>query len=132
MFQRRVEKLLCPCVAQLAVAAGREDLWKALNYQLLLKTRHKKAEVTLANITLETKNFSCISNVEITHNFFLNLACFSLYIYSSMVFTANHGVLVVLLYKMVAPRNTQNVLCLPAIMIITCLCPRFAMQWWWC
>ena len=47
VFQRRVENLLCPCVAQLAVAAGREELWKPLNHQLLLTTRHKRPEVTL-------------------------------------------------------------------------------------
>ena len=45
LFQRRVESRLCPCVAQLAVVAGGEELWKRLNHQLLLKTRHKRPEV---------------------------------------------------------------------------------------
>jgi U3 small nucleolar RNA-associated protein 10 len=49
-FQCRVESHLCPCVAQLAVAAGKEDMWKPLNHQLLLKTRHKTAEVRYAAV----------------------------------------------------------------------------------
>jgi U3 small nucleolar RNA-associated protein 10 len=62
VFQRRVEKLLCPCVAQLAVAAGREDLWKPLNYQLLLKTRHKKAEVRYAVVVVLKEVYSRLGN----------------------------------------------------------------------
>ena len=46
LFQHRVETNLRPCLAQLAVAAGKEMMWKPLNHQLLLKTRHKAAEVT--------------------------------------------------------------------------------------
>ncbi len=44
---RRVETDVATCVANLAVAVGKEDLWQKLNYQLLLKTRHKKSFVSM-------------------------------------------------------------------------------------
>ena len=44
-YQQRVEQHLVPCLAQFAVAAGKDDLWKKLNYQLLLKSRDSNARV---------------------------------------------------------------------------------------
>ena len=44
-YQERVEQQLVPCLSQLAVAAGRDSLWKPLNYQLLLKTRESSPQV---------------------------------------------------------------------------------------
>ena len=43
-YSSRVEHQLSPCLAQLAVAAGKETLWKSLNQQLLLKTKHKSSQ----------------------------------------------------------------------------------------
>ena len=37
-----------PCLSQFAVAAGSDALWKPLNYQVLLKTRHTSAQVRFA------------------------------------------------------------------------------------
>jgi len=45
-LNKRVESVVAECVAHLAVALGKEDLWQKLNYQLLLKTRHKKRYVS--------------------------------------------------------------------------------------
>ena len=53
-YQSRVGEVLRPCVAQLAVAAGGEDLWKPLNHRLLLKTRHCTAEVSSDYSHVET------------------------------------------------------------------------------
>ena len=36
---------LVACVSQLAVAAGKDTLWKQLNNELLLTTRNSKPEV---------------------------------------------------------------------------------------
>ena len=44
-YQQRVEQHLAPCLGQFAVAAGKDDLWKKLNYQLLLKSRDSNARV---------------------------------------------------------------------------------------
>jgi len=46
----RVKTLLVPLLAQLAVAAGDDHLWKALHYQLLLKTRSNAAQVRLGSL----------------------------------------------------------------------------------
>ena len=40
-----IEKHLAPCLSQLAVAAGKDSLWKSLNHDLLMKTRDKSAKV---------------------------------------------------------------------------------------
>ena len=37
-LHERVEEHLMPCLSQLAVAAGRDSLWKPLNCQVLLET----------------------------------------------------------------------------------------------
>ncbi|XP_076364856.1 HEAT repeat-containing protein 1-like [Tachypleus tridentatus] len=47
-YEDRTTKYLVPCVAQFAVAAKDNSLWKSLNYQLLLKTRHSSARVRFA------------------------------------------------------------------------------------
>lgn len=36
----RAENLIIPCIAQFSVATADDSLWKPLNYQILLKTRH--------------------------------------------------------------------------------------------
>lgn len=41
---RAVESII-PCVAQFAVATADDSLWKLLNYQIMLKTRHNDAEI---------------------------------------------------------------------------------------
>ena len=45
-YNKRVESVIAECVAHLAVVLGKDDLWQKLNYQLLLKTRHKKRHVS--------------------------------------------------------------------------------------
>lgn len=44
-LKRRAEEFIIPCVAQFAVATADDSLWKLLNYQILLKTRHNDAEI---------------------------------------------------------------------------------------
>jgi U3 small nucleolar RNA-associated protein 10 len=41
----RAEELLIPCISQFAVATNDDSLWKLLNYQILLKTRHNDADI---------------------------------------------------------------------------------------
>ncbi|XP_059059367.1 HEAT repeat-containing protein 1 [Achroia grisella] len=43
----RAGECLIPCIAQFAVATADDSLWKLLNYQVLLKTRHNDAEIRL-------------------------------------------------------------------------------------
>lgn len=45
VYQTRVTKHLVPCVGQFCVAVGDDTLWKTLNYQILLKTRHSSSKV---------------------------------------------------------------------------------------
>ena len=40
-----IETHLLPCIAQFAVAAGKESRWKPLNRHLLLKTRDTNPQV---------------------------------------------------------------------------------------
>lgn len=47
----RLEAGVTSCVAHLGLAAGKEELWKKLNYQLLLKTRHKSSHVRNLELT---------------------------------------------------------------------------------
>jgi hypothetical protein len=48
-----VSSLLAPCLAQFAVAAADDALWKQLNYQVLLKARHNLPQVSeIENVTL--------------------------------------------------------------------------------
>lgn len=44
-LKTRASELLIPCISQFAVATADDSLWKLLNYQILLKTRHNEAEV---------------------------------------------------------------------------------------
>lgn len=44
-LKKRASDVLIPCVAQFAVATADDSLWKLLNYQILLKTRHNDAEI---------------------------------------------------------------------------------------
>ncbi|KAJ0181615.1 hypothetical protein K1T71_002337 [Dendrolimus kikuchii] len=46
-LKERAEEYIIPCVAQFAVAIADDSLWKLLNYQILLKTRHNDAEIRL-------------------------------------------------------------------------------------
>ncbi|XP_047987936.1 HEAT repeat-containing protein 1 homolog [Leguminivora glycinivorella] len=46
-LKERAGEWLVPCVAQFAVATADDSLWKLLNYQVLLKTRHNDAEIRL-------------------------------------------------------------------------------------
>lgn len=41
----RAAEYLIPCISQFAVATADDSLWKLLNYQILLKTRHNDAEI---------------------------------------------------------------------------------------
>lgn len=46
----RGEVLVVPCIAQFAVAIADDALWKQLNYQILLKTRHNHPQVRLLGL----------------------------------------------------------------------------------
>ncbi|KAL0179914.1 hypothetical protein M9458_025356, partial [Cirrhinus mrigala] len=41
IYKTHITKHLVPCIAQFAVAMGDDSQWKVLNYQILLKTRHR-------------------------------------------------------------------------------------------
>jgi U3 small nucleolar RNA-associated protein 10 len=41
----RGKDIIIPCIAQFAVATADDSLWKPLNYQILLKTRHNDPEI---------------------------------------------------------------------------------------
>ncbi|CAM5101904.1 unnamed protein product [Eretmochelys imbricata] len=47
-FQERVTMHLIPCIAQFSIAMADDSLWKPLNYQILLKTRHTSPKVRFA------------------------------------------------------------------------------------
>jgi U3 small nucleolar RNA-associated protein 10 len=51
VVNRRVKDLLVPLLAQMAVAASDDYLWKALHYQLLLKTRSNSPHVRLGSLS---------------------------------------------------------------------------------
>lgn len=46
-LKARAAEYIIPCVSQFAVAIADDSLWKLLNYQILLKTRHNDAEIRL-------------------------------------------------------------------------------------
>lgn len=48
-LKTRAEEFIIPCVSQFAVATADDSLWKLLNYQILLKTRHNDAEIRLVS-----------------------------------------------------------------------------------
>uniref|UniRef100_A0A667ZDD2 HEAT repeat-containing protein 1 n=1 Tax=Myripristis murdjan TaxID=586833 RepID=A0A667ZDD2_9TELE len=55
VYQQRVSKHLLPCIAQFAVAMGDDTQWKALNYQILLKTRHASSKVRFSSLLMLTE-----------------------------------------------------------------------------
>jgi hypothetical protein len=44
-YHERIEQHVVPALAQLAVAVNHDSLWKPLNYQVLLKTRHHEPAI---------------------------------------------------------------------------------------
>ncbi|XP_055746724.1 HEAT repeat-containing protein 1 isoform X1 [Salvelinus fontinalis] len=52
VYQARVTKHLVPCVGQFCVAVGDDTLWKTLNYQVLLKTRHSSSKVRFSALLM--------------------------------------------------------------------------------
>uniref|UniRef100_A0A673YEQ4 HEAT repeat-containing protein 1 n=1 Tax=Salmo trutta TaxID=8032 RepID=A0A673YEQ4_SALTR len=52
VYQTRVTKHLVPCVGQFCVAVGDDTLWKTLNYQILLKTRHSSSKVRFSALLM--------------------------------------------------------------------------------
>ncbi|XP_077285744.1 HEAT repeat containing 1 homolog l(2)k09022 [Arctopsyche grandis] len=47
---KRAKDLIIPCIAQFAIATADDSLWKPLNYQILLKTRHNDAAIRLLGL----------------------------------------------------------------------------------
>lgn len=41
----RAKNLIIPCISQFAIATADDSLWKPLNYQILLKTRHNDSAI---------------------------------------------------------------------------------------
>ncbi|KAM9425995.1 HEAT repeat-containing protein 1 isoform 2-T2 [Pholidichthys leucotaenia] len=52
VYQQRVTQNLVPCVGQFSVALNDDSLWKALNYQILLKTRHQDSKVRFSSLLM--------------------------------------------------------------------------------
>ncbi|XP_029383324.1 HEAT repeat-containing protein 1 isoform X2 [Echeneis naucrates] len=52
VYRQRVTQHLVPCVGQFAVALADNTLWKILNYQILLKTRHSDAQVRFSSLLM--------------------------------------------------------------------------------
>ncbi|GBN78552.1 HEAT repeat-containing protein 1 [Araneus ventricosus] len=49
-YQERISNYLCSCIARFMAAVSDNTLWKKLNYQILLKTRHDSPIVRFATI----------------------------------------------------------------------------------
>lgn len=49
-LRNRASDIVVPCVAQMAVACTDDTLWKQLNYQILLKTRHSTPMVRMVSL----------------------------------------------------------------------------------
>ncbi|XP_018325766.1 HEAT repeat-containing protein 1 [Agrilus planipennis] len=47
-LEKRAQNLLSPCIVNFVVAVGDDALWKQVNYQIMLKTRHSDWKVRLA------------------------------------------------------------------------------------
>lgn len=62
-FQERVTAHLIPCIAQFSVATADDSLWKPLNYQILLKTRHTSPKVG-SYIRISTGFLCCLRKWE--------------------------------------------------------------------
>lgn len=54
-LKARATEYIIPCVSQFAVATADDSLWKLLNYQILLKTRHNDAEIRLVLLIFKNK-----------------------------------------------------------------------------
>jgi U3 small nucleolar RNA-associated protein 10 len=51
-YHQLMDDYLTPCVAQLAVAAGKEELWKRLNQYLLIMSRNDDPQVRLTTVSV--------------------------------------------------------------------------------
>ncbi|XP_043551503.1 HEAT repeat-containing protein 1 isoform X2 [Chiloscyllium plagiosum] len=51
-YKDRVTNHLVPCIAQFSVAIGDDSVWKPLNYQILLKTRHSSPKVRFSALIM--------------------------------------------------------------------------------
>uniref|UniRef100_A0A8D0CS34 HEAT repeat-containing protein 1 n=1 Tax=Sander lucioperca TaxID=283035 RepID=A0A8D0CS34_SANLU len=51
-YEQRVTQHLVPCVGQFSVALADDALWKTLNYQILLKTRHADSKVRFSALVM--------------------------------------------------------------------------------
>lgn len=51
-MEQRTSDLVIPCLTQMAVSAADDTLWKQLNYQILLKTRHNLPQACFIVILL--------------------------------------------------------------------------------
>ncbi|CAL1294382.1 unnamed protein product [Larinioides sclopetarius] len=49
-YQERISNYLCSCIARFMAAVSDNTLWKKLNYQILLKTRHDSPTIRFATI----------------------------------------------------------------------------------
>ncbi|KAK3912207.1 HEAT repeat-containing protein 1 [Frankliniella fusca] len=49
-LRQRATDVLVPCISQMALACSDDTLWKQLNYQILLKTRHTTPMVRLVSL----------------------------------------------------------------------------------
>ncbi|XP_050980668.1 HEAT repeat-containing protein 1 [Labeo rohita] len=52
IYETHITKHLVPCIAQFAVAMGDDSQWKVLNYQILLKTRHRSPKVRFSALVM--------------------------------------------------------------------------------
>ncbi|XP_014287034.1 HEAT repeat-containing protein 1 [Halyomorpha halys] len=50
LANERCKNILIPCLANMATSTGDDSLWKRLNHQILLKTRHSLAEVRILGL----------------------------------------------------------------------------------
>lgn len=48
VYKKRIEEHLATCIAHFAISVTDSSLWKQLNYQILLKSRHSSAQVRFA------------------------------------------------------------------------------------
>ncbi|XP_072367776.1 HEAT repeat-containing protein 1 [Scyliorhinus torazame] len=51
-YKDRMTNHLIPCIAQFSVAIGDDSVWKPLNYQILLKTRHRSSKVRFSALIM--------------------------------------------------------------------------------
>ncbi|KAJ3184550.1 HEAT repeat-containing protein 1 [Geranomyces variabilis] len=57
-YETSVSAYLVPCIGQLAVTVGKDSLWKPLNHQILMKTRHEDPAVRLAALRVLQELYS--------------------------------------------------------------------------